>query len=120
MWIFLDYLTVKEVAKLKECSIQYIQKLVKAKKLEAIQELNPDNNCMQYKIPVSALPEELKARYYKRKQQELGLLPELKEPETPLEQRSKAIKKPVQKKRLDEFTETERNQIALWCGIIKE
>lgn len=116
----MDYLTVKEVAELKECSVQYIQKLVKAEKLEAIQELNPDNNCMQYKIPVSALPKELKARYYKKKQQELGLQPELKEPKTPLEQHSKSVQKPVQKKRLDEFTNAEREQIALWCGILKE
>ena len=113
----MDYLTVKQVAELKGCSERYIQRIVQNGKLEAIQELNPDNNCMQYKIPVSALPEELKARYYKRKQQELGLQPELKEP---LEQRSKGIKKPVVKKRLDEFTETEREQIALWCGILKE
>ena len=88
----MDYLTVKQVAELKGCSERYIQRIVQNGKLEAIQELNPDNNCMQYKISVSALPEELKARYYKRKQQELGLQTELKESETALEQRSKGIK----------------------------
>ena len=116
----MDYLTVKEVAELKGCTERYIQRIVQNGKLEAIQELNSDNNCMQYKIPVSALPEELKARYYKRKQQELGLQPELKEPKTPLEQHSKSVQKPVQKKRLDEFTNAEREQIALWCEILKE
>ena len=115
----MDYLTVKEVAEIKGCSEQYIKKIIKDGKMEAVTEQN-EKNRPKYLIPVSALPEELKARYHKRKQQELGLLPELKEPKTPLEQHSKSVQKPVQKKRLDEFTNAEREQIALWCGILKE
>ena len=117
----MEYLTVKEVAELKGCSVQYIKKIAKDGKIEAVQELNPDNNCMQYKIPVSALPEELKAKYYKQKQKELGLLPELKE--EPLERRSKNVKKPVKpasKKKIDEYTAAEREEIALWCELLKE
>lgn len=113
----MEYLTVKEIAELKGCSIQYVKRIAKEGKLEAIQELNPDNNCMQYKIPVSALPEELKDKYYKRKRGELGLQPELKEA---LEKPSKAVKKPVERKRLDEFTEAEREQIAMWCGLLRD
>ena len=75
----MEYLTVKEVAELKGCTARYIKRIVQEGKLEAIQELNPDNNCMQYKIPVSALPDEIKAKYNKQKQRELGLQPELKE-----------------------------------------
>ncbi len=113
----MDYLTVKEVAELKGCSERYVQNCVSKGKLEAKEELNSKGKA-KFLVPVSALPEELKARYYKQKQQELGLQPELKE--TPLERHSKAAKKPVQKKRLDEFTEAEREQIALWCSILKE
>ena len=58
----MDYLSVKEVAELKGCSVRYIQKRVSEQKLEAVIEYN--NNCMQYMIPVSALPEELQQRYY--------------------------------------------------------
>lgn len=112
----LDFLTVKEVAELKGCSERYIQNCISKGKLEAIQDVCGQNNCMQYKIPVSALSDELKGKYYKEKQRELGLQPELKE--EPLKQSSKAVKKPV--KRPDEFTESERGQIALWCGILDE
>ena len=55
----MDYLSVKEVAELKGCSVQYIKKIAHDGKIEAVRELNPQNNCMQYMIPVSALPEEL-------------------------------------------------------------
>ena len=116
----MEYLTVKEVAELKGCSERYIKKIVQNGKLEALTETN-EKNRPKYLIPVSALPEELKAKYYKQKQKELGLLPELKE--EPLEQRSKAVKKPVKpasKKKIDEYTSAEREEIALWCEILKE
>lgn len=113
----MEFLTVKELAALKGCSVRYIKRIAQEGKLEAIQELNPDNNCMQYKIPVSALPDDLKEKYYRQKQAELGLQPELKEP---LEEHSKTVRKPVQEKKLDEFTEAEREQIAFWCEILKE
>ena len=118
----MEYLTVKEVAELKGCTARYIKRIVQEGKLEAIQELNPDNNCMQYKIPVSALPDDIKAKYNKQKQRELGLQPELKEQssETALKQRSNTIKTPVPQKRLDEFTESEREEIAMWCDLLKE
>lgn len=112
----MDFLTVKEVAELKGCSERYIQNCISKGKLEAIQDVCGQNNCMQYKIPVSALSDELKGKYYKEKQREMGLQPELKE--EPLKQSSKAVKKPL--KRPDEFTESERGQIAVWCGILDE
>ena len=111
----MEYLSVKEVAELKGCSIQYINRIAKNGKLEAIQEINAGNNCMQYKIPLSALPEELKTKYYKQRKKELGILPEL---EKPSEKASDTVKRSL--KRLDEFTETERQQIALWINILNE
>lgn len=113
----MEYLTVKEVAELKGCSERYIQNCISKGKLEAKEELNSKGKTKFY-IPVSALPEEIKTRYYKQKQQEIGLLPELKK--EPLEQRSKAVKKPVVKKNLDEYTAVQREEIAFWCDTLKE
>lgn len=81
----MEYLTVEETAKLKGCSTQYIQKLIKDGKLESKTELN-EKKRPKYLIPISALPDDIKAKYNKQKQRELGLQPELKEqlPETPL------------------------------------
>lgn len=97
----LDFLTVKEVAELKGCSERYIQNCISKGKIEAKAELNSKGKT-KFLVPVSALPDELKGKYYKEKQRELGLQPELKE--EPLKQPSKAVKKPV--KRPDEFTES--------------
>lgn len=114
----MEYLTVKEVAELKGCSTQYIQKLAKDGKIESIQEINASNNRVQYKIPVSSLPEDLKTKYYKQKQKSVGLLPETKE--EPLKRHSKAVKKAVVQKSLDEYTADQRSQIAFWCRILAE
>ena len=58
----MDYLTVRQVAKIKGCSVRYIRKCITDRKLEAVIECS--NNCNQYMIPVAALPEELKQKYY--------------------------------------------------------
>lgn len=112
----MEYLTVKQVAELKGCSERYVKKVIKDGKLEAEQSVN-EKNRPKYLIPVSALPEEIKSKYYKQQHKELGLLPELMEAQTALKERSKPVKKP---KKLDEFTADERSQIALWCDILKE
>lgn len=112
----MEYLTVKEMAELKGCSERYIQSCISKGQLEAKEELNSKGK-IRFLIPVSALPEELKDKYYKHKRGELGLQPELKEA---LEKPSKAVKKPVERKRLDEFTEAEREQIAMWCGLLRD
>ncbi|MDE5935923.1 MAG: hypothetical protein K2G83_00740 [Ruminococcus sp.] len=72
----MDYLTVKEVANLKQCSVQYIKKRCKDKKIAAELQHNPETNKERYIIPVSALPEDLQAKYYKQKRTETGVLPE--------------------------------------------
>ena len=76
----MEYLSVKEVAVLKGCTERYIQNCISKGKLEAKMEVCTQNNCMQYKIPISVLPDDIRAKYNKQKQQELGLQPELKEP----------------------------------------
>lgn len=80
----MDYLTVKEVAELKGCKEQYVQKLCKDDKIQTKQELNCKGR-MKYLIPVSALPEDLQEKYYKQKRTETGVLPEKTEPENTLQ-----------------------------------
>lgn len=115
----MEYLSVKEVAELKGCSERYIQKNIADGKLEAKCEINSKGK-NKFLVPIFALPEELKSKYYKQKRTELGLMPELKDSKAELKEHSKAVKKPIKQKRLDEFTEDERSQIALWCSILKE
>ena len=62
----MDYLTVKEVASLKGCSFQNVHKLIKSGKIQAEQQENFQNKGMCYMIPVSALDEELQAKYYSK------------------------------------------------------
>ena len=71
MWI-LDFLTVKEVAELKGCTPRYIKKIAKDGKLEAKQELNPQNNCLQYLIPLSTLPRNFHSKYFRSEQRRVG------------------------------------------------
>ena len=115
----MEYLSVKEIAELKGCSERYVKKTIQDGKLEAEQTVN-EKNRPKYLIPITALPEELRSKYYKQKRTELGLMPELKDSKAELKEQSKAVKKPIKQKRLDEFTEDERSQIALWCSILKE
>ena len=115
----MEYLSVKEVAELKGCSERYIQKNIADGKLEAKCEINSKGK-NKFLVPIFALPEELRSKYYKQKRTELGLMPELKDSKAELKEHSKAVKKPIKQKRLDEFTEDERSQIALWCSILKE
>lgn len=111
----MDYLTVKEVAELKECSERYIQRLIKSGKMHSEQKSNMYNNQPCYMIPVSALSEDLQAKYYARLKKETGLAPELKEEKEPLKKRLKGSKKAF-----EEYSEAEREEMAEWCDILKE
>lgn len=114
----MDYLTVKEVSELKGCSVQYIKRLAKDGKIETIQELNPDNNCMRYKIPVSALPENLQMKYYGKLTSEAQLcLPKVQEA---AEQPKIKHSKTVIKKEFGEFNAAEREQITFWTDLLRE
>lgn len=110
----MEYLTVKEVAELKCCKPQYIQKLAKDGKLDAVLREHPQNHKPCYMIPVSSLPDDLKSRYYGRLKKEARTAPELKETEL-LKPRKKIVKKPF-----EEYSADERQEIALWCSIIRE
>lgn len=110
----MDLLTVKEVAELKGCTERYIRKIIKDGKLEAQEDSDPKNNIKQYLVPVSALPEELQKKYYaKIKSDAVPIVPELKEGK-------KKNKKLIEKKAFDEYSAKEREEITLWCEILKE
>lgn len=108
------YLTVKEYAELMNCSVRYVQNQAQNGKIHAEQHPHPQNKKMCYMIPVSALPENVKAKYYKRLKNSVNLSPELKEPPV-LKQHKKTVKK-----RFEEYTAEEREEIALWCNILKD
>ena len=115
----LDYLTVKETAELKGCSERYIRKLIGNGEIFSESILNISNGHTCHSIPVSALPEDLQARYYHKKRTEAGILPEKTDDEStekaPFKYRSKGIKKAF-----EEFTEAERAEIKLWTDLLTE
>lgn len=100
------YLTVKEVAELKECSTQYIKKIVLDGSLKSEVSANK-NNRKKYLIPLNELSYSEQLKYYKYHAIAI--------PEDLL---------PVQKaerphKEFDEFTAEQREEIASWIRIIK-
>lgn len=111
----MDYLTVKEVSVIKECSERYIKRLCKDVKLESIQTTSCKGR-MKYMVPVSALSEQEQAIYYKQVKEKIGLSPGLiQEAEKPLKQHSKTVKKAF-----EEYSEDERKEMAVWCKILQE
>lgn len=114
----MEYITVKKVAELKGCSVRYVKKLAHDGKLEAKQEINPQNNCLQYLIPISALPEDLQNRYYAEikgsaqlclpKPAEASCKPEIKRTKT------------VIRKEFGQFSQPEREEITFWTDLIRE
>ncbi len=109
----MDYLSVKEVAEIRKCSVQYIKKCCKDGKIEAIQRPHPQNKCMCYMIPVTALSEQEQLRYYKKIKQEAGFLPAPVKEKTDLKYNLKTVKRPF-----ESFSETERNEISFWTNLI--
>lgn len=107
-----DYLTVKELAELKGCSERHAKRIVKEGKIQAEMQIDPEIKQERYMIPVSTLPEDLKAKYYNNLKKEAGTAPELIESET-LKPHKKAVKR-----RFEEYTSEERAEIALWLYFV--
>lgn len=106
----MDYLTVKEYAELKGCTERYIKRICKEGKIPAEQRPHPQNKKMCYMIPVSALPEEIQAKYYGKRKAEINL---------PVFKEDKKAKKIVSKT-FEEMSESERREANVWFGIIDE
>lgn len=96
-------LTVKEVAALRGCTEQAIRKQISSGALLA----KPDENCKytRYVIPLEELPTADRQKYMR----EHGML----EPPAPV----KPTEKP--KRRFDEYTEKQREDIAFWQRTVK-
>lgn len=110
----MDYLTAKELAELKGCSERHAKRIIKEGKVQAEMQIDPNIKQERYMIPVSTLPEDLKAKYYNNLKKEVGTAPELIEPK-PLKQSKKTVKR-----RFEEYTEAERNEMAEWIRILDE
>lgn len=115
----MDYLTVAELAELKNCSVQYIKRICKDGKILTELQPHPQNKQPCYMIPISALPEDLQAKYYRKKKTEAGILPEKIESsnaiETPLKCNCKSVEKTFQ-----EFSEAERETIRFWSNLLNQ
>lgn len=112
-------LTTYEVAELKGCSPRYIQTLVKEGKIQADLSENALNNRKEYLIPVSVLDNKTQIKYY-RKFRPNEELPEELRPVPKLKPKQSPPKTDKPKKRIDEYTDDERKQIAMWKKIIKQ
>ncbi len=112
----MEYLSVKEVAELKGCSERYIQNCISKGKLEAIEKLNAKGKIKFY-VPISALPDDIRAKYYKQIRRDENAPPELKEDtaETSLKRHKNAVKRSF-----EEYSEAERNEITRWVKILEE
>ncbi len=110
----MDYLTVKELAELKGCSERHAKRIVKEGKIQAEMQVDPEIKQERYMIPVSTLPDDLKAKYYNNLKKEVRIAPELIESKT-LKQRKNTVKKAF-----EEYSEAERNEMATWIRILDE
>ena len=105
----MDYLTVKEVAEIANLSERHVRRKCKDSSLNSTERINVSNGRTEYMIPVSALPENLQTKYYAKLKKGAGTAPELRE-----EPASKPVKKVI-KKRFEEYTAEQREEIAMWC-----
>lgn len=100
----MNMLTVKEVAELKGCSVQYVQKLALEGKLKTEETLN-DKNRKVYLIPIDALDPKLQQKYYQQhKPDSINVPPVSKSPPAPI----------------DSYTADERAEIDFWTRLTRE
>lgn len=111
----MDYLTVKETAELKGCSERYIRTLIGNGEIFSESIINVSNGHACHSIPVSALPEDLQARYYARLRKDTGLTPALTE-----DKHEKSTKAKKASRSLEELSADERTRLNFWCGLLKE
>ena len=99
-------LTAKQVAEVKGCSYQYVKRIIKEGKLQA-QEILNDKNRKTYLVPLEALDEELQQKWY-----QMNL-------ENPAEEISTPEPVP-DKKAVDHFSESERQEIDFWISLVEQ
>ena len=94
------YLTTSEVAELAGCCATTIKNKVLYGELNAVEEIGI-NNRKKYLFPVDSLPSGIKQRYYARLKSETASFA------------------PVDAKKLEEFSDKEREQIKMWTDILE-
>ena len=102
------YLTTAEAAELRGCTERYIRMLILDGKIEGKKVLS-SNNREKLFVDLSSLTQQEQLRYYKSHGKEI--------PEELLPKRKPKAVRPH--KELDEFTANQREEIALWIGILK-
>lgn len=117
----MDYLTVRQVAEIKGCSVRYIRKCITDRKLEAVIECS--NNCNQYMIPVAALPEELKQKYYSGLNITVSpaaeCMPAVMESKIKPAPKKTAVITEI-KRDIASFSAEEREVISWWCELLRD
>lgn len=98
-------LTAKQVAEVKGCSFQYIQKIIKEGKLQSREFMN-DKNRKTYLVPLEALDEELQQRWYQMM---------LEDPPDRLDQ----VRPDPDRKTVDQFSAEERQEIDFWIDLVE-
>ena len=100
-------LTAKQVAEVRGCSYQYIQKIIKDGKLRAVETVNSRNR-KTYLVPLEALEEELQRKWLD------------KITEDPPEGAEQILPETEQQQAIDEFTEEERREIDFWLEAVEQ
>ena len=102
------YLTVAEAAELKGCTERHIQQLALCGNMFT-EETQNSNGRKKYLIPISEFSQQEQLRYYKAHGKDI--------PDELIPKRKPKATRPH--KELEEFSAVQREQIALWIGIIK-
>ncbi len=111
----LDYLTIKEFSELSGYSERHSRRMCKSGNISSMSEINSFNGRISYMIPVSALSEDLQAKYYARLKKDAGLALELTENKP---EKSPKTRKPTRS--FEELSAYERTQLNFWCELLKE
>ncbi len=107
------YLTVAEVAGLRECTVRHARRLCQNGKLKCDTSVNASNNRIEYRIPLPALSEKEQRRWANEQRKKLGLEP-LKKP-------SKKTEKPDPRQiTLADLSSDQRDEVAVWSRIVQE
>lgn len=100
-------ISIKEVAEIKGCTVQNLQKQVLEDRIQAITEYT-QNNRKRYMIPLTELSEKEQIAYYKKHNIEV--------PSEIKKEKSKSSRST----NIEDYTELQREEMAFWHGIIKQ
>lgn len=98
-------LTAKQVAEVKGCSYQYIKRLLKDGKLQAVETVN-EKNRKTYLVPLDTLDEDLQYKWYQMMK------------ENPPEDIIKLSESEQENAAADTFSEEERKEIDFWIDLV--